>query len=171
MRLRRDYKPGSGRMSKPATPPRLPLARIATTMGNAALRGPAVEERLTQPRRLVRQLSDLDSDRLRRLIRSGDLAPCFDASDEDARAVECPICFHFYPSLNRSNCCDKGICTGDPVISVQSFYQVSTEIQKCQYFASLRPQLSCPVSLSCRVLPAADAVQVFQSCPVSYSAP
>ncbi|KAI4969767.1 hypothetical protein ZWY2020_000681 [Hordeum vulgare] len=111
MRLRRDYKPGSGRMSKSATPPSLPLARIATTMGNAALRGPAVEERLTQPRRLVRQLSDLDSDRLRRLIRSGDLAPCFDASDEDARAVECPICFHFYPSLNRSNCCGKGICT------------------------------------------------------------
>ncbi|XP_048542729.1 E3 ubiquitin-protein ligase GW2-like isoform X1 [Triticum urartu] len=80
-------------------------------MGNAALRGPAVEERLTQPRRLVRQLSDLDPDRLRRLIRSGDLAPCFDAADEDGRAVECPICFHFYPSLNRSKCCGKGICT------------------------------------------------------------
>uniref|UniRef100_A0A453T3W0 RING-type domain-containing protein n=1 Tax=Aegilops tauschii subsp. strangulata TaxID=200361 RepID=A0A453T3W0_AEGTS len=80
-------------------------------MGNAAPRGPAVEERLTQPRRLVRQLSDLDSDRLRRLIRSGDLAPCFDAAEEDGRAVECPICFHFYPSLNRSKCCGKGICT------------------------------------------------------------
>uniref|UniRef100_A0A453T421 Uncharacterized protein n=1 Tax=Aegilops tauschii subsp. strangulata TaxID=200361 RepID=A0A453T421_AEGTS len=70
------------------------LPGIATTMGNAAPRGPAVEERLTQPRRLVRQLSDLDSDRLRRLIRSGDLAPCFDAAEEDGRAVECPICFH-----------------------------------------------------------------------------
>uniref|UniRef100_A0A453T441 RING-type domain-containing protein n=1 Tax=Aegilops tauschii subsp. strangulata TaxID=200361 RepID=A0A453T441_AEGTS len=89
----------------------LPLPGIATTMGNAAPRGPAVEERLTQPRRLVRQLSDLDSDRLRRLIRSGDLAPCFDAAEEDGRAVECPICFHFYPSLNRSKCCGKGICT------------------------------------------------------------
>ncbi|KAM0904994.1 hypothetical protein ACQ4PT_017656 [Festuca glaucescens] len=84
-------------------------------MGNAVLGQmvrprPAVEERLTRPQRLVRQLSDLDSGRLRRLIRSGDLAPCFDA-DDDERAVECPICFYFYPSLNRSKCCSKGICT------------------------------------------------------------
>jgi hypothetical protein len=64
-------------------------------MGNAALLRPrpAVEERLTRPQRLVRQLSDLDTGRLRRLIRSGDLAPCFDA-DDDERAVECPICFY-----------------------------------------------------------------------------
>ncbi|KAK1612871.1 hypothetical protein QYE76_036544 [Lolium multiflorum] len=81
-------------------------------MGNAGLGRPrpAVEERLTRPQRLVRQLSDLDSGRLRRLIRSGDLAPCFDA-DDDERAVECPICFYFYPSLNQSKCCGKGICT------------------------------------------------------------
>ncbi|CAM0909084.1 unnamed protein product [Alopecurus aequalis] len=84
-------------------------------MGNAAALGemlrsrPAVEERLTRPQRLVRQLSDLDSGRLRRLIRSGDLAPCFDADDEHNE--ECPICFYFYPSLNRSKCCGKGICT------------------------------------------------------------
>ncbi|KAE8774225.1 protein SIP5-like [Hordeum vulgare] len=138
MRLRRDYKPGSGRMSKPATPPSLPLARIETTMGNAALRGPAVEERLTQPRRLVRQLSDLDSDRLRRLIRSGDLAPCFDASDEDARAVECPICFHFYPSLNRSNCCGKGICTECFLQLMPS--KASRAVQKNRTFMRLRPE-------------------------------
>ncbi|RRT72929.1 hypothetical protein B296_00015143, partial [Ensete ventricosum] len=24
---------------------------------------------------------------------------------------ECPICFFYYPSLNRSRCCSKGICT------------------------------------------------------------
>jgi hypothetical protein len=120
-------------------------------MGNAGLgrQRSAVDERLTRPQRLVRQLSDLDSGRLRRLIRSGDLAPCFDA-DDDERAVECPICFYvrtrnrsltayeswlvlkvpfcprlmqFYPSLNRSKCCDKGICTGE-----LSFLLISVEI-------------------------------------------
>ncbi|KAK1551454.1 hypothetical protein QYE76_048142 [Lolium multiflorum] len=81
-------------------------------MGNVGLgrQRSAVEERLTRPQRLVRQLSDLDSGRLRRLIRSGHLAPCFDA-DDDERAVECPICFYFYPILNQSKCCGKGICT------------------------------------------------------------
>ncbi|KAG8075101.1 hypothetical protein GUJ93_ZPchr0006g46393 [Zizania palustris] len=87
-------------------------------MGNVAFgagqirRRPAVEERLTQPRRLIRQLSDVDSGRLRRLIRSGNLAPCFDAAEDAAgHAEDCPICFYFYPSLNRSKCCGKGICT------------------------------------------------------------
>ncbi|XP_034589776.1 uncharacterized protein [Setaria viridis] len=74
---------------------------------------PAVEERLTRPRRLVRELPDLDAGRLHRLIRSGDLAPCFDPAEDagDGQAEECPICFYFYPSLNRSKCCGKGICT------------------------------------------------------------
>ncbi|CAL5039717.1 unnamed protein product [Urochloa decumbens] len=74
---------------------------------------PAVEERLTRPRRLVRELPDLDAGRLRRLIRCGDLAPCFDAAEDaaDGQAEECPICFYFYPNLNRSKCCGKGICT------------------------------------------------------------
>ncbi|KAF8658585.1 hypothetical protein HU200_059046 [Digitaria exilis] len=74
---------------------------------------PEVEERLTRPRRLVRELPDLDAGRLHRLIRGGDLAPCFDAAEDagDGRAEECPICFYFYPSLNRSKCCGKGICT------------------------------------------------------------
>jgi hypothetical protein len=137
-------------------------------MGNAALgemlrpRPAVVEERLTRPQRLVRQLSDLDSGRLRRLIRSGDLAPCFDA-DDDERAVECPICFYvrtrdrslpasrvallccallmvfflssmfdtmqFYPSLNRSRCCSKGICTGELhflLIPVDFFTKIQT---------------------------------------------
>uniref|UniRef100_A0A0E0LE56 Uncharacterized protein n=1 Tax=Oryza punctata TaxID=4537 RepID=A0A0E0LE56_ORYPU len=84
-------------------------------MGNVAIgagRRPEVEERLTQPRRLLRQLCDVDSGRLRRLIRSGDLAPCFDPAEDAAGLDEdCPICFYFYPSLNRSKCCSKGICT------------------------------------------------------------
>ena len=28
-----------------------------------------------------------------------------------SQAEECPICFLFYPALNRSACCNKGICT------------------------------------------------------------
>ncbi|RLN11446.1 protein SIP5-like [Panicum miliaceum] len=90
-------------------------------MGNVVVSGvqirrrllPTVEERLTRPRRLVRELPDLDAGRLHCLIRSGDLAPCFDAAEDasDGRAEECPICFYFYPSLNRSKCCCKGICT------------------------------------------------------------
>ncbi|KAL6603085.1 hypothetical protein ACP70R_043446 [Stipagrostis hirtigluma subsp. patula] len=86
-------------------------------MGNVGLgrRRPAVvvEERLTQPRRLVLQLPDMDAGSLRRLIRSGDLAPCFDPAEDavDGQAEECPICFYFYPSLNNSKCCGKEICT------------------------------------------------------------
>ncbi|XP_008659865.1 E3 ubiquitin-protein ligase GW2 isoform X1 [Zea mays] len=90
-------------------------------MGNVAASGgvqvrrrpPAVDERLTRPRRLVRELPDLDAGRLRRLIRTGDLAPCFDPAEDASAGLteECPICFFFYPSLNRSRCCGKGICT------------------------------------------------------------
>uniref|UniRef100_A0A0A9DC14 Protein SIP5 n=1 Tax=Arundo donax TaxID=35708 RepID=A0A0A9DC14_ARUDO len=55
----------------------------------------------------------MDAGRLRHLIRRGDLAPCFDAAEDavDGQAEECPICFYFYPSLNRSKCCSKRICT------------------------------------------------------------
>uniref|UniRef100_A0A0E0ACN6 Uncharacterized protein n=1 Tax=Oryza glumipatula TaxID=40148 RepID=A0A0E0ACN6_9ORYZ len=88
------------------------MGNVAISVGRRRRRWPEVEERLTQPRRLLRQLSDVDSGRLRRLIRSGDLAPCFDAAEDDAGLDEdCPICFYFYPSLNRSKCCGKGICT------------------------------------------------------------
>ncbi|XP_062227693.1 E3 ubiquitin-protein ligase GW2-like [Phragmites australis] len=85
-------------------------------MGNVASgrrRPAAVEERLTRPRRLLRELPDVDAGRLRRLIRNGDLAPCFDAAEDavGGQGEECPICFYFYPSLNRSKCCGKGICT------------------------------------------------------------
>ncbi|KAJ0984247.1 hypothetical protein J5N97_002603 [Dioscorea zingiberensis] len=72
-----------------------------------------VEDRLTRPQRLSRQLSNVDYKKLRKLIVSGKLAPCFDALEE-ARVddlEECPICFFYYPSLNRSRCCEKGICT------------------------------------------------------------
>ncbi|KAJ6829204.1 protein SIP5-like [Iris pallida] len=76
-----------------------------------------VEERLTRPQRIQRQASDVDYKKLRKLILSAKLAPCFDAADDLSSSdvaddlEECPICFFFYPSLNRSSCCAKGICT------------------------------------------------------------
>ncbi|XP_039131986.1 E3 ubiquitin-protein ligase GW2-like isoform X2 [Dioscorea cayenensis subsp. rotundata] len=72
-----------------------------------------VEDHLTRPRRLSRQLSNVDYKKLRKLIVSGKLAPCFDALDDAFfdDLEECPICFFYYPSLNRSRCCEKGICT------------------------------------------------------------
>uniref|UniRef100_A0A1D1XUH8 Protein SIP5 n=1 Tax=Anthurium amnicola TaxID=1678845 RepID=A0A1D1XUH8_9ARAE len=72
----------------------------------------SVEERLTRPQRLARQPSNVDYKRLRKLILSHKLAPCFDALEDPCLDLEeCPICFFFYPSLNRSRCCSKGICT------------------------------------------------------------
>uniref|UniRef100_A0A0E0E4J5 RING-type domain-containing protein n=1 Tax=Oryza meridionalis TaxID=40149 RepID=A0A0E0E4J5_9ORYZ len=132
-------------------------------MGNVAIgagrrrrrRLPEVEERLTQPRRLLRQLSDVDSGRLRRLIRSGDLAPCFDAAEDAAGLDEdCPICFYFYPSLNRSKCCGKGICTecflqlmpskSSKVVHISSRVLSYTDKADCQLHLAPDNSLGCP---------------------------
>ncbi|GJM97819.1 hypothetical protein PR202_ga14775 [Eleusine coracana subsp. coracana] len=45
-------------------------------------------------------LPDMDAGRLRHLIRSGDLAPCFDGADDAVGGYveECPICFYLMPS-------------------------------------------------------------------------
>ncbi|XP_078163205.1 E3 ubiquitin-protein ligase GW2-like [Carex rostrata] len=86
-------------------------------MGNklCGIRRHLVEDRLTRPpQRLIRQPSDVDYGRIRHLIRSRKLAPFFDASEDQGSGKnleECPICFMYYPSLNRSRCCAKGICT------------------------------------------------------------
>ncbi|XP_020267049.1 protein SIP5-like, partial [Asparagus officinalis] len=56
----------------------------------------------------------VDYKKLRKLILAKKLAPCFDAVEDsqiDGDLEECPICFLYYPSLNRSRCCAKGICT------------------------------------------------------------
>uniref|UniRef100_A0A061R3V2 Ring u-box domain-containing protein n=1 Tax=Tetraselmis sp. GSL018 TaxID=582737 RepID=A0A061R3V2_9CHLO len=60
--------------------------------------------------------SDVNLKKLRRLILKGKLAPCYPAQEEepklnDEALDECPICFQYYPSINRSRCCGKGICT------------------------------------------------------------
>jgi len=74
-------------------------------------RRPAVEERYTRPQGLYPH-PDIDLRKLRRLILEAKLAPCHPGADDPrADLDECPICFLFYPSLNRSKCCAKGICT------------------------------------------------------------
>ncbi|XP_073312133.1 E3 ubiquitin-protein ligase DA2L-like isoform X1 [Primulina huaijiensis] len=71
----------------------------------------AVDEKYTRPQGLY-QHKDVDHKKLRKLILDSKLAPCFPGDDDYACDLEeCPICFLFYPSLNRSRCCMKGICT------------------------------------------------------------
>ncbi|KAK1258633.1 hypothetical protein QJS04_geneDACA017826 [Acorus gramineus] len=70
-----------------------------------------VEEKYTRPQGLY-QHKDVDHKKLRKLILDSKLAPCFPGDEECALDLEeCPICFLYYPSLNRSRCCMKGICT------------------------------------------------------------
>ncbi|XP_072984322.1 E3 ubiquitin-protein ligase GW2-like [Typha latifolia] len=70
-----------------------------------------VDEKYTRPQGLYEH-RDIDEKKLRKLILESKLAPCY-PGDEDCAAdlEECPICFLYYPSLNRSKCCAKGICT------------------------------------------------------------
>ncbi|KAJ6753955.1 E3 UBIQUITIN-PROTEIN LIGASE DA2 [Salix purpurea] len=81
-------------------------------MGNKlGRRRQVVDERYTRPQGLYVH-KDVDHKKLRKLILESKLAPCF-PGDEDSCCdhEECPICFLYYPSLNRSRCCTKGICT------------------------------------------------------------
>ncbi|KAF0901496.1 hypothetical protein E2562_003483 [Oryza meyeriana var. granulata] len=84
---------------------------MGNQVGGGRRRRPAVEERYTRPQGLYPH-PDIDLKKLRRLILEAKLAPCYPGSDDPrADLDECPICFLFYPSLNRSKCCAKGICT------------------------------------------------------------
>lgn len=71
-----------------------------------------VDEKYTRPQGLY-QLKDVDIKKLRKLILDSKLAPCYPGDDDcpNSDLEECPICFLYYPSLNRSRCCMKGICT------------------------------------------------------------
>uniref|UniRef100_A0A8R7UUX5 RING-type domain-containing protein n=1 Tax=Triticum urartu TaxID=4572 RepID=A0A8R7UUX5_TRIUA len=83
-------------------------------MGNriGGRRKAGVEERYTRPQGLYEH-RDIDQKKLRKLILEAKLAPCYPGADDAAGGdlEECPICFLYYPSLNRSKCCSKGICT------------------------------------------------------------
>lgn len=82
-------------------------------MGNKlGRRRQVVEDRYTRPQGLY-QVKDVDYKKLRKLILESKLAPCYPGGDEcDCGLLEeCPICFLYYPTLNRSRCCKKSICT------------------------------------------------------------
>ncbi|XP_010537678.1 PREDICTED: protein sip5-like isoform X2 [Tarenaya hassleriana] len=69
-----------------------------------------VDERYTRPQGLYNK--DVDIKKLRKLILESKLAPCYPGDEESFHDLEeCPICFLYYPSLNRSRCCMKSICT------------------------------------------------------------
>ncbi|KAK7401703.1 hypothetical protein VNO78_13387 [Psophocarpus tetragonolobus] len=70
-----------------------------------------VDEKYTRPQGLYNH-KDVDHKKLRKLILESKLAPCYPGDEENAYdREECPICFLYYPSLNRSRCCTKSICT------------------------------------------------------------
>ncbi|CAL5187229.1 unnamed protein product [Lathyrus oleraceus] len=81
-------------------------------MGNKlGRRRQVVDEKYTRPQGLYNH-KDVDQKKLRKLILESKLAPCFPGDEETAcDREECPICFLYYPSLNRSRCCTKSICT------------------------------------------------------------
>eukprot|EP01018_Ginkgo_biloba_P023937 Gb_31565 [translate_table: standard] len=81
-------------------------------MGNKLTRRRnVVDERYTRPQGLY-QHRDVDHKKLRKLILDAKLAPCYPGGEDSTVDLdECPICFLYYPSLNRSRCCMKGICT------------------------------------------------------------
>ncbi|KAK8579328.1 hypothetical protein V6N13_142536 [Hibiscus sabdariffa] len=81
-------------------------------MGNKlGRRKQVVDERYTRPQGLYVH-KDVDVKKLRKLILESKLAPCYPGNEECCYDLEeCPICFLYYPSLNRSRCCMKSICT------------------------------------------------------------
>lgn len=70
-----------------------------------------IDEKYTRPQGLYNH-KDVDHKKLRKLILESKLAPCYPGDEEcTCNLEECPICFLYYPSLNRSRCCMKSICT------------------------------------------------------------
>lgn len=85
---------------------------VGNWMGNKlGRRRQVVDEKYTRPQGLY-QHKDVDIKKLRKLILDSKLAPCYPGEEDCVYDLEeCPICFLYYPSLNRSRCCLKGICT------------------------------------------------------------
>ncbi|CAG9462632.1 unnamed protein product [Pedinophyceae sp. YPF-701] len=92
-------------------------------MGNLLCKENELDESVLKPQGLYNN-PYIDHRRLRKLILRRRLAPCFSGRDEDAAAGaasgddgkratldECPICMLYYPSLNRTRCCQKEMCT------------------------------------------------------------
>ncbi|KAG6491684.1 hypothetical protein ZIOFF_046620 [Zingiber officinale] len=70
-----------------------------------------VDEKYTRLQGLYQHI-DIDHKRLRKLILDSKLAAFYPGLDDHSLNLEeCPMCFLYYPSLNRSRCCVKGMCT------------------------------------------------------------
>ncbi|XP_022749353.1 uncharacterized protein LOC111298882 isoform X3 [Durio zibethinus] len=103
-------------------------------MGNKlGRRRQVVDERYTRPQGSYVH-KDVDIKKLRKLILESKLAPCY-PGDEDCCCdlEECPICFLYYPSLNRSRCCMKSICTVAPECFLQMRNPNSTRPTQCPF--------------------------------------
>ncbi|KAH7366571.1 hypothetical protein KP509_18G086000 [Ceratopteris richardii] len=101
-------------------------------MGNKIYRhAERVDERFTRPQGPY-ECKDGESRKLRRLIMNGQLAPCYPGAEEYSPELEdCPICFLFYPRLNRSKCCSKPICT-ECYLQVKSMDRLVT-VSNCPF--------------------------------------
>lgn len=97
------------------------LLSVGDLMGNnIRRRRQMVDEKYTRPQGMYRH-REIDYKKLRKLILESKLAPCYPGLEEYAYDLEeCPICFLYYPSLNRSRCCMKGICTDAPSVKLQT---------------------------------------------------
>ncbi|KAM7268134.1 hypothetical protein ACFE04_010300 [Oxalis oulophora] len=106
-------------------------------MGNKlGRRRNVVDEKYTKPQGLYVH-KDVDIKKLRKLILESKLAPCYPGDEESCHDLEeCPICFLCYPSLNRSECCKKGICT-------ECFLQMKNPNSTCPTHLSLN-FIRCP---------------------------
>ncbi|CAA7402338.1 unnamed protein product [Spirodela intermedia] len=103
-------------------------------MGNKlGKRRQAVDEKYTRPQGLY-QNQNFDHKKVRKQILRSKLAPCYPGGEERIfDREECPICFLYYPSLNRSKCCTKGICT-ECYLQMKSFR--STRSSQCPFCKS-----------------------------------
>ncbi|XP_064977818.1 E3 ubiquitin-protein ligase GW2-like isoform X1 [Musa acuminata AAA Group] len=107
---------------------------------NIRRRRQMVDEKYTRPQGMYRH-REIDYKKLRKLILESKLAPCYPGLEEYAYDLEeCPICFLYYPSLNRSRCCMKGICTDFWIVCIHVFFVPSLELDSsAECFLQMKP--------------------------------
>jgi len=88
--------------------------RDSSFFGFVTAQTPPIKEQYTSPSGLYPNANEWDLKFLRRMVLNRKIAPLYpgkEQHDAEEDLEECPICFLYYPGLNRSNCCKKGICT------------------------------------------------------------
>ncbi|GAM19337.1 hypothetical protein SAMD00019534_025120 [Acytostelium subglobosum LB1] len=80
-------------------------------MGNSTSKKDQVDSKYTNVAGIYKDC-EWDAKVIRKLIVEKKLCPLYPSVEtENPLLEECPICLLFYPCLNRSKCCKKGICT------------------------------------------------------------